>query len=84
MASWKMFGQNSGKIRDSPDIQDDMTEGMKTDILGTGPIYIKKSTEYSSAKKPFKQAAETESDITFMTVNAKTIQPKKKTKIHAI
>ena len=57
---------------------------MKTDIIGTGPIYIKKSTEYSSAKKPFKQVAETSSDITFMTMNTKTIQPRKKTKIHAI
>ena len=84
LASWKVFGQNSGRIRDSSELGDDMTEGMKTDIIGTGPIYIKKSTEYSSAKKPFKKAVETESDITFMTMNTKTIQPRKKTKIHAI
>ena len=52
--------------------------------MGTGPIYIKKSTEYSSKKKPHRQATEADSDFTYMTLNAKTIQPKKKTKIHAI
>ena len=63
---------------------DDITEGMRTDIIGTGPIYIKKSTEYSSLKKKSRKAADQESDLTYMTLNAKTIQPKKKTKIHAI
>ena len=84
LASWKVFGQHSSRIRDSPDLEDGNTEGKRTDIIGTGPIYIKKSTEYSSNKKPYRQAAETDSDFTYMTLNAKTIQPKKKTKIHAI
>ena len=41
--------------------------------MGTGPIYIKKSTEYSSNKKAYRQAVETDSDFTHMTLNAKTI-----------
>ena len=52
---------------------DDITEGMKTDIIGTGPIYIKKSTEYSSLKKKSRKAVDNESDLTYMTLNAKTI-----------
>ena len=39
---------------------DDITEGMRTDIIGTGPIYIKKSTEYSSLKKKSRKAADQE------------------------
>ena len=81
LASWQAYGKNSIKIRETPDITEGRTSGMKTDIIGAGPIFIKKSTEFHSSRKAH---ADDASDITYITHIPKTTQQIKKAKIHAI
>ena len=81
LASWQAYGKNSVKIRETPDITEGRTSGMKTEIIGAGPIFIKKSTEFHSAKRNIRDDV---SDTTYITNIPKTTQQNKKTKIHAI
>lgn len=71
LASWQAYGVNNRKIQDTSDITDGRTSGLTKEIVGGGPIFIKKSTEFQTS---IRQICDDVSDTTCNNLN-KTGQP---------
>ena len=66
LASWSAYGAIGAQVRETPDITEGRETGMTKELIGAGPIFIKKSSEFYTSRRVIRDE---DSESTYNNIN---------------